>query len=189
MSSFKSNNTGSNKYYKINHNITAPTVRLIDEHAKQIGIMSIYDARTQAQETGLDLVEIAAKASPPVVKLISFSKFKYQESKKLKAEKKGIKGGELKEIQATPFIGQNDYETRVKKAQKFLTTGNKVKLSIKFQGRQIAHKEFGYDLIAKFKKDLEDYATPEGEPKLLGKRLLLTLAPTKKKITNNEKEV
>jgi translation initiation factor IF-3 len=143
--------------------------------------MPISEARTKAMETGLDLVEIAGNANPPVVKLISFSKFKYQESKKQKAEKKGIKGGELKEIQMTPFIGQNDYETRLKKAQKFLSTGNKIKLSIKFQGRQMTHQEFGHNLVSKFINDLKDLATPEGEAKLIAKRLILTLTPSKKK--------
>ncbi|MGI5840805.1 MAG: translation initiation factor IF-3 [Patescibacteria group bacterium] len=165
---------------RVNNQITAPNVRLIDEDSKQIGVMSLYEAKNQAQETGLDLVEIAPKAVPPVVKLIDFSKFKYQEAKKMKAEKKGAKGGDLKEIQMTPFIGLSDYETRLKRAKKFLSTGNKVKLSIKFLGRQITRKEFGYNLIEKFKTDLTEEATPEGEPRLMGKRLIFTLTPVKK---------
>lgn len=169
--------------YKINYQISAPTVRLLDDQGKQIGVLSLNEAKSHAQETGLDLIEIAPNANPPVVKLISFSKFKYQEAKKQKSEKKGIKGGGLKEIQMTPFISQNDYETRVKKAQKFLTTGNKVKLSIKFQGRQLNHKEFGYDLVEKFKSNLAEISTPESEPKLIGKRLMFTLTPSKKKAT------
>ncbi len=170
------------QYYRINHQITAPNVRLIDETAKQIGLVTIQEARQYSMDTGLDLVEIAPKAVPPVVKLISYSKFKYQEAKKLKAEKKGNKGGELKEIQMTPFIGQKDYEDRVKKTQNFLSTGNKVKLSIKFQGRQISHQEFGYNLLNKFKTDLSEFATPEGDAKLMGKRLFQIFSPIKKKI-------
>lgn len=188
MATYRNQNQ-SHKYYKINQYITAPEVRLIDEEAKQIGVLSIAEARIQAQETGLDLVEIAPLAKPPVVKLIEFTKFKYQESKKLKAEKRGIKGGDTKEIQMTPFISDNDYDTGIKKAQKFLTTGNKVKLSIKFQGRQIQRKEFGYNLINKFTADLKDYGSPESEAKLMGKRLLFTISPTTKKKTiktNNE---
>ena len=175
------------KRYRINHQINATEVRLLDETGKQIDVLPIAEARRQAQDTGLDLVEIAPMAKPPVVKLISFSKFRYQESKKLKAEKKGAKGGEMKEIQMTPFIGASDYETRVKRALKFLSSGNKIKLSIKFQGRQIAHKEFGYNLVEKFKNDLKEVAIPEGEAKLMGKRLMFTLSPSKKKLsTNNE---
>jgi len=171
----------SRKYYKINQYISAPEVRLIDEDAKQIGIMPIAQAREQALIAGLDLVEIAPLAKPPVIKLIEFAKFKYQESKKLKAEKRGIKGGDTKEVQMTPFISDNDYETGIKKSQRFLTTGNKVKLSIKFQGRQIQRKEFGYNLINRYTADLKDYGTPEGEAKLMGKRLLFTISPSTKK--------
>lgn len=167
--------------YRINQYITAPTIRLLDEDGKQIGVVSIAEAREQSFRTGLDLVEVAPNAKPPVVKLIEFSKFRYQEAKKQKAEKKGIKGGEMKEIQMTPFIGQADYDTRLKRAKEFLTTGNKVKLSIKFQGRQIAHQEFGHNLINKFKIDLQELGSLEGEPKLIGKRLLVTLTPVKQK--------
>lgn len=182
------NQNQNRKFYKINQYISASEVRLIDEDAKQIGVLSISDARKMSQETGLDLVEVAPLAKPPVVKLIEFTKFKYQESKKLKAEKKGIKGGEMKEVQMTPFISDNDYDTGIKKSIRFLTTGNKVKLSIKFQGRQIQRKEFGYNLIDKFKTDLKDYGSPEGEAKLIGKRLLFTLAPTKKTKVKTENE-
>lgn len=172
---------------RINQYINAVTVRLLDEEGKQIGVMPIAQARAQSQQTGLDLVEVAPNAVPPVVKLIEFSKFQYQEAKKLKAEKRGIKGGETKEIQMTPFIGDGDYATRIRRAKEFLSTGNKVKLSIKFQGRQITRKEFGYDLINKFKTDLVDVAVSDGEPKLIGKRLLVTLSPSKqKKVTKNE---
>ena len=173
--------------YRINQYISAPNVRLIDEDAKQIGVMTISEARQQSEISGLDLIEIAPKATPPVVKLISLSKFKYQEAKKLKAEKKGIKGGELKEIQMTPFISQNDFDTRVRKAKDFLSTGNKIKLSVKFQGRQIAHQEFGYKIVQKFKDSLIDEAQAEGEAKLIGKRLFTTFSPIKNKKIKNEK--
>ena len=173
--------------FRANFQITAPTVRLISDDGKQIGVMSLIEAKQQSSDTGLDLVEIGPNAKPPVVKLISFSKFKYQEAKKLQAEKKGSKGGDIKELQMTPFIGAGDYETRLKKAKDFLTTGNKIKLSIKFQGRQITKKEFGYQLIDKFKKDLVDFATLEGDAKLLGKRLFQTFTPVKKTAKKNEK--
>jgi translation initiation factor IF-3 len=187
MATYRNQNQNK-KFYKINNYISSPEVRLIDEEAKQIGVMSIAAARQMAADTGLDLVEVAPMAKPPVVKLIEFSKFKYQEAKKLKAEKKGIKGGEMKEVQMTPFISDNDYDTGIKKTIKFLTTGNKVKLSIKFQGRQIQRKEFGYNLVERYKKDLENYGQPEGEPKLMGKRLIFMIAPTKKKNIKTDNE-
>ncbi len=175
------------KFYKINRQITAPTLRLLDEDGKQINIVTLAEAFQLSAESGLDLVEVASNANPPVVKLIEFSKFKYQEAKKAKSEKKGIKGGETKEIQMTPFIGQGDYDTRVKKAAEFLTTGNKVKLSIKFQGRQIQKPEFGYQLVERFKSDLSEFSAIEGTAKLIGKRLIVTFGPVKKVKINNEK--
>ena len=170
----------SQKYYKINRQITATTLRLLDEDGKQIDVLSLSEAIKLSQESGLDLVEISSSAKPPVVKLIEYSKFKYQEAKKAKAEKKGIKGGETKEIQMTPFIGNADYETRVKKAKEYLSSGNKVKLSIKFLGRQIQKPEFGYQLVEKYKNDLAEISAPEGEAKLIGKRLYITFTPVKK---------
>jgi len=181
-------NKSQRKFYKINQYINHPELRLLDAEGKQIGVMSLSDAKKMARETDLDLVEINGNAKPPVVKLISFSKFKYQESKKSQAEKKTNKGGDIKEIQMTPFIGQGDYETRLKRAQKFLSTGNKVKLSIKFLGRQIQRKEFGYDLVKRFISDLEEISSPEAEPKLIGKRLFLTLTPVKKKVESKNHE-
>lgn len=174
--------------YRTNQYISAPNIRLLDDEGKQIGVMSIAEARAMSAETGLDLVEIAPKAVPPVVKLIEFSKFQYQESKKSKAEKRGIKGGETKEVQMTPFIGDGDYETRLRRSKEFLSSGNKVKLSIKFQGRQITHKEFGYQLIDKFKADLADIAISEGEPKLIGKRLYASFSPSKQKKAEKHEE-
>jgi len=168
------------KYYRINRQITAPNLRLLDEEGKQIDVVTLAEAIQLSQESGLDLVEVASNAVPPVVKLIEYSKFKYQEAKKAKAEKKGMKGGETKEIQMTPFIGQGDYDTRIKKAKEFLATGNKVKLSIKFQGRQIQKPEFGHQLVERFKNDLAEFSAPEGTPKLIGKRLLITFTPIKK---------
>lgn len=187
MATYRNQNQNK-KFYKINQYISAPEVRLIDEDAKQIGVMPLAEARKLSFEAGLDLVEIAPLAKPPVVKMIEFAKFKYQESKKLKAEKKGIKGGEMKEIQMTPFISDNDYDTGLKKARKFLTSGNKVRLSIKFQGRQIQHQEFGHNLVEKFKTDLVDYGTPEGNAKLMGKRLLFTIGPVRKKVQKIDNE-
>jgi len=166
-------------YYKTNYYINYPEVRLVDENGGQIGVLSIEEARLKAKESGLDLVEIAPKAKPPVVKLIDFAKFRYQEEKKKKEERKKSKAGELKEVKMTPFIGEGDYETRVKRAKRFLTTGNKVKLSIKFLGRQITKKEFGHQLADRFLKDLEEFGQPEAGRKFLGKLLIQIITPKK----------
>jgi translation initiation factor IF-3 len=168
-------------YYRINHNIKAPSVRLVDEEAKQIGVMTLQQALEKAHVTDLDLVEIAPNAQPPVVKLIEFSKFKYQEAKKMKAEKKNQKGGELKEVQMSLTIGKNDYDVRVKRALKFLSTGNKVKLSIKFQGRENANKQPGYVLANKFKEDISAEGIPETESRIVGRKMFTIFTFIKKK--------
>ena len=168
-------------YYRINHNIKAPSVRLVDEEAKQIGVMSLQEALERAHISDLDLVEIAPNAQPPVVKLIEFSKFKYQEAKKMKAEKKNQKGGELKEVQMSLTIGKNDYDVRVRRAKKFLSTGNKVKLSIKFQGRENANKQPGYVLVDKFKQDISEVGIPETEARIVGRKMFTIFTFIKKK--------
>jgi len=169
------------RLYKINDRITAPEIRLIDEFSKQIGVISLSAAKNISYNQDKDLIEIISKAKPPIVKLIELSKFKYQEAKKLKSQSKGNKkGGELKEVQLSPFISDNDYLTQTKKARKFFASGNKVKLNVKFQGRQITRKEFGYDILNRFKNDLADISQPEGESKLIGKKLQIIFKPTKK---------
>jgi translation initiation factor IF-3 len=183
MATYRNQNQNQ-KRYRTNQYITANEVRLIDEDAKQIGVMNMTEARKMAFESGLDLVEIAPLAKPPVVKLIEFAKFKYQESKKLKAEKRGIKGGGMKEIQTTPFVSQNDYETALNKAKRFLSSGNKVKFSIKFQGREIQHPEFGHQLVSRLKTDLTDLAILEGDAKLMGKKLYATFTVVNKAKSN-----
>lgn len=176
-------------YYKTNWAIRAQEIRLLDAQGKQIGILPIEEARKMAREQELDLIEIIEKAKPPIVKLIKFSKFKYLEKKKLKAKPKKS-GGNLKEVRLTPFIGQKDLEIRLKRMKKFLTAGHKVKVSIKFIGRQVTKPEFGRKLIEKFQEELEGIAILEINPKLVHKRMYATFAPaktTKSKKNKNEK--
>jgi translation initiation factor IF-3 len=129
-----------------------------------------------AQEQGLDLVEVASKANPPVCKLINFKKFRYLERKKDSEGKKKSKRLELKEIRFTPFIGKNDLEYRIKKAEGFLKEGHKVKITVKFVGRQITRKEFGYNLLNTVTEKLRSLSSVELEPKFVGKLLSMTLA-------------
>ena len=145
--------------------------------------MPIEQALKLAQEEGVDLVQVAPKATPPVVKLIDFAKFKYQERRKHQLAKKkgGSKGQGLKEIRFTPFIAENDFQIRIKRAREFLEEGNRVNLVVKFVGRQITRKEFGFELIKRAHTSLEDLATMDREPALKGKLLQTTLSPVKKK--------
>lgn len=170
-------------FYKINWQIRAESVRLLDEDSKQIGIFPIAEARAMAQEQGIDLVEIASSAKPPIVKLIEFDKFKYQQNKKRKKEARAQKGG-MKEIRCTPFIGEADLQVRVKRIKKFLTENNRVKVVIKFLGRQIVNKDFGYQAISKIAEQIKEFGEQEGTPKLMGKRLVAFFKPVK--ITKNE---
>lgn len=167
-----------NKYYKINQNIRYPEVRVIDEEGKQLGILPTRDALERASALGLDLVEVTDKTTPPIVKIIDFQKFRYQETKK---EKSGTsKGGqETKEIRLKPFMAENDMMVKVRQAEKFLKAGDRVKLVVKFQGRQITKKDFGEKVMATAIEKLADVSTLAEEPKFLGKLLIAQVKPKK----------
>ncbi len=164
--------------YRINHQIQAPEVRLIDEQGKQIGIFSLSEALKKAHQNNLDLVEIAPKAKPPVVKLIDYAKFKYLEEKKRKKEKQ--KNKSLKELRLTPFIGENDLNRLIQKAADFLQQGHKVKVVVKFTGRTLNYQDFGRQALDKVIKQLEEFAFVEQPAKMVGRRLVVTLGVKKK---------
>lgn len=165
------------KFYRINQYIQAPQIRVVDNKGKQLGMMKREEALKMAQEKRLDLVEVAPAAKPPVVKLIDFKKFRYLEAKKRRQEQKAIKGGALKEIRLTPFIAKGDLEFRIKRTQEFLKEGNKVKVVVRFVGRQITRKEFGKKLIEDFIKTMESWGKPEHESRWAGRNLFTTLSP------------
>ena len=167
------------KHYRINYQIISPTVRLLDEEGKQIGVVSKLQALQKAKEEGLDVVEIAPNAKPPVVKLIDFKKFKYQEAKRERESKKTQKNVGVKEIRLRPFIGAHDLETRFSKTREFLKGGNQVKINVLFKGREITRKEFGFDVLKKFIGKLENTKTVR-EPHFEGRVLSATVAPGKK---------
>lgn len=181
---YKQQNVG--KFYRINQYIQAKEVRVVDETGKQIGVMPIFNAIQAAREAGKDLVEVASNANPPVAKIIDFKKFKYLEAKKEKEEKKGIKGGEVKEIRLTPFIAANDLNTRVKKIREFLEEGNKVKVRVRFTGRELSKKDFGFRLVDQVVSNLEEVATKETDPKFQGREITLILTP--KKVAGKKEE-
>ncbi len=168
------------RYWQINHYIQADKLRVVDEDGNQIGVMTKEEALKQAKAEGLDLVEVAANAKPPVAKIVEFAKFKYQEKRKHMEGKKRAKTQDLKIIRFTPFIAENDFQIRINRAREFLEEGDKVNLVVKFVGRQITRKEFGFELIKRAYNELQDLATMEREPNLRGKLLLTTLSPIKK---------
>lgn len=170
------------KFYRINYNIVAQTVRLLDETGKQIGIFSRNEALRKAKEKGVDLVEIAPTAQPPVCKIIDFKKFRYLESKKERESKRKAKNVELKQIMLSPFIGEHDFFTKQNLSRKFLTDGHRLKVAVKFTGRQLSKKEFGFETIKRLIRSLEDLAKIEREPHFEGHLLVAQLIPVKKRV-------
>lgn len=168
------------KFYRLNYQITAPEFRLIDEEGKQIGVVKKEEALKKARLEEKDLVEIAPLAKPPVVKLINFKKFKYVEEKRKRLEKKKAKSGEMKEIRLSPFIGKHDLNTRLSQGKEFLEDGNQLKVVVKFQGREITHKEFGFEVMNTYVGAVSEIAKIVRPPHFEGKLLVATLTPIKK---------
>ena len=173
---------------RINQFITAPEVRVVHDERGSLGIMSIKDALALAKEEGSDLVEIVPTAEPPVCKIINYGKYKFDIQKKSKEAKKKQKSVQLKEIKMRPQISIHDYNFKMKHIREFLDEGNKVKITIMFRGREMAHTEFGYDLINKIIQDLENEASTEKPAKLEGKNLSAVLNPMKMKKTSSDAE-
>jgi translation initiation factor IF-3 len=163
-------------------------MRVLDTDGKQIGILSRAEALAKAREEELDLVEIAGSASPPVVKIIDFNKFLYQQSKKKQEEKKKAKVSETKEIRLGPFMSDNDIMVSVRRGREFLEEGDKVRLVLKFRGRQITHPEFGHAIIRKFVTAVADISKIDREPHLEGKHMVALLSPERKKQNAEEKD-
>ncbi|WP_300757900.1 translation initiation factor IF-3 [uncultured Brachyspira sp.] len=173
---------------RINQFITAPEVRVVHDERGSLGVMSIKDALALAKEEGSDLVEIVPTAEPPVCKIINYGKYKFDIQKKSKEAKKKQKLVQLKEIKMRPQISIHDYNFKMKHIREFLEEGNKVKITIMFRGREMAHTEFGYDLINKIMQDLENEAATEKPAKLEGKNLSAVLNPVKMKKTSSDSD-
>jgi translation initiation factor IF-3 len=174
--------------HRINERIAALEMRLLDAENKQIGIVSRAEALQKRQETGLDLVEIAAQAQPPVVKLIDYQKFLYQLKKKKQEEKRNAHQSEMKELQLGPFIGQHDLEIKLKRAREFITDGDKVKFSVRFKGREMGHTNLGRELLNKVVENMADIAKVEREIKMEGRKMVMTMSKgTTEKKESNEK--
>lgn len=166
---------------RINDEITAETVRLVSGTGEQLGIVSIKEALAKAEELGVDLVEIAPQANPPVCKLIDYGKFLYQKEKKAKEAQKHQKIVEVKEMKFKPKIADHDFSYRAKQMQEFLEKGDKVKVTIRFRGRELAHTEIGFDLANKIIEAMKDWGIPDKPPKLDGKQIVFVLNPKTKK--------
>ena len=176
------------KQYRINQRITAPQVRVLDAMGEQIGILSRDEALKIAREQELDLVEVAPMAKPPVVKVIDFNKFLYQLEKKKREEKRKAKISETKEIRLGPFISENDLQVMVKRGRDFLEAGDKLRLVVKFKGRQIARPEFGRETMKKAIESLADISKVDRDPHFEGRQLVALLSVERNKKTNENEE-
>lgn len=174
----------STPQYRINQQIRATQVRLLREDNTQIGVVALTEALSQAKAAGVDAVEIAPLANPPVVKLVDFKKFVYQLAKKERASKALAKKVDIKEVRLTPFMAENDFQTKMNRGQEFLSEGHKLRVTVKFVGRQLSHKEFGDQIFQKAVAALVDVAAVDQIPKWVGRQFIGTLTPVKKTKTN-----
>jgi translation initiation factor IF-3 len=162
---------------RINDEIRVPRVLLIDQNGEKQGEMPTASALEAAEEAGLDLVEIVPNANPPVCKILDYGKFKFQEQKKKNEARKRQKIVELKEIKLRPNIDIHDYEVKAKAMTRFFEEGDKVKVTLRFRGREMAHPELGMKLLIKVKTDFEEIAKVEYEPRMEGRQMIMILAP------------
>lgn len=162
---------------RINRNINVPQVRLIDQNGVMVGIMPTFEAAARARNAGLDLVEIAPTAKPPVCKIMDFSKYLYEKDKQEKENRKKQKTGGLKEIRLNPRIGENDLQTKIRQMDKFLQEHNKVRVTVVFRGRENQHKDLGENILDRICESLSAVGAREGKSQLLGNRMSITIAP------------
>ena len=171
----------SKQELQINEQIRDKELRVIDSDGNQLGIMSLRQALEIAEQKNLDLVKIAPQANPPVCKIIDYGKFRFEQAKKEKEAKKNQRIVEVKEIRFSPKIDVHDFEVKARNATKFLTGGDKVKVTVRFRGREMAHTQIGMDLLKKFAETCKEVGNVEKEPKLEGRQMIMFLAPVKKK--------
>ena len=167
--------------HQINEEIRDKEVRLIGDDGEQLGILPIQQAQDIAVEKGMGLVKIAPQAKPPVCKIMDYGKFRFEQAKREKEARKNQRVVEIKEIRLTPNIDIGDLNTKVKNACRFLKDGDKVKVSVRFRGREVTHSSLGQDLLHRFAELCSECSTVEKQPKLEGRQMLMFLAPAKDK--------
>lgn len=165
----------------INENITAREVRLIGAEGEQIGIVSIQEAMAAAEEAKIDLVEISPDAEPPVCRVMDYGKHVFEKKKQQAVARKNQKQIQIKEIKFRPGTEDGDYQVKLRNLIRFLSDGDKAKVSLRFRGREMAHQELGMELLKRVEQDLLEYGTVEQYPKMEGRQLMMVIAPKKKK--------
>ena len=162
---------------RYNEFINVPKVRVIDENGENLGVMFTREAMEQAADVGLDLVEVSPNADPPVCKFLDIGKFKYEAQKKANIARKTQKTQEIKEIKMRPNIDDHDYDTKMKKVFDFIEEGDKVKVTLRFRGREMAHQQLGMQLLQRVAENTAEVAKVESYPRLEGRQMLMVLSP------------
>jgi translation initiation factor IF-3 len=176
------------KFYKINQRITAQQLRVLAADGQQIGVLSRFDALNLAKTQDLDLVEIAPTANPPVAKIIDFKKFLYQQEKKKKEEKRKARVSQTKEVRLGPFMSDNDLNVMIRRGREFIEDGDKVRLVVKFRGRQITRADFGRGVVNKVIESLSDISKVDREPHFEGRQIIAILSADKGAKKQNDKD-
>lgn len=176
------------EYFRKNEQIRAPELRVLNRQGEQIGVMTRQDALNMAREEEKDLVEIAGQATPPVVKLIEFHKFLYEQKKKKKEEKRKNVASETKQLRFGPFIDDHDLDVKIRRAKEFFEDGDKVKFIVRYKGRQMARKEAGYEVMKRVIENLEGFGKVEREPKMEGRQLTMLMARDTQKSKSKSSE-
>ena len=161
----------------MNEDIRVPQVRLIDQDGEMIGVMSARDALLRAYDAGLDLLEISPNAVPPVCKITDYGKFKYEQQKKANEARKRQKVVEIKEVKVRPNIDDHDYEVKMRQMKGFIGEGDKVKVTLRFRGREMAHQELGVKLLERIRNDMAEIVKVESMPRLENRQMIMVLAP------------
>ncbi|MBI2707237.1 MAG: translation initiation factor IF-3 [Proteobacteria bacterium] len=164
---------------RVNDKILSLKVRLVDEMGEMVGVLSQKEALERAYKAGLDLVEVSPNADPPVCKILDYGKYKFEEQKRRAEIRKKQKIIEIKEIQLRPGIDKHDFEVKMRSARKFIEEGDKLKVTLRFRGRELSHQELGTDVLNRVKETLQDIAKVEQYPKLEGKRMIMVMGPAK----------
>tara|TARA_A100001015_G_C15037594_1_gene737338 strand:- start:1348 stop:1884 length:537 start_codon:yes stop_codon:yes gene_type:complete len=166
---------------RINHDIKASEVRVVDEDGEMKGVMSVADAVELAEEAGLDLVEVSPNAKPPVCKILDYGKYKYEQQKKAAEARKKQKTVDVKEVKIRPGIEEHDYQVKMRNARKFLDNGDKVKVTMRFRGREMAHQDIGFDLLKRMIEELADISKVDLHPKMEGRQIIMVLSAESQK--------
>jgi translation initiation factor IF-3 len=165
--------------YRVNQRIDVPQVRLVDEAGDMVGVVSLAEAQQRADDTGLDLVEVSPNADPPVCKILDYGKFKYESQKKANAARKRQKVIEVKEIKMRPNIDANDYNIKMRKIHAFLAEGDKVKVTMRFRGRELAHQGIAMNVLEQVRDEVGETAKIEQFPRMEGRQMIMVMAPAK----------